>query len=157
MWRLLDGGPLVLPNGGDAPTRHVYGDDVARFIVELLGQPDSVGRAYNLAQAETPTLRELLGLLAERLGRDRGALDLVSVPREAVTAAGLDPVAVSPFSGRWMSYIDPARAVAERGFRHRPLPVYLDAIVASFLAHPPDAPPPAYGHRAAELALARRS
>jgi hypothetical protein len=53
-----------------------------------------------------------------------------------------------------MSLLDPARARAELGFRHRPLGAYLDAIVASFLAHPPAAPPEGYAHRAAECSLA---
>ena len=36
-----------------------------------------------------------------------------------------------------MSFLDPARAKAELGFRHEPLGSYLDKIVTSFLAHPP--------------------
>ena len=68
--------------------------------------------------------------------------------------AGLDPLVLSPFSGHWMSFIDPALAKAELGFRHEPLACYLDKIVTSFLAHPPAEPPPGYEHRARERQLA---
>jgi len=53
-----------------------------------------------------------------------------------------------------MSFIDPGLAKVELGFRHEPLASYLHKIVASFLANPPQAPPPGYEHRATELRLA---
>jgi len=89
--------------------------------------------------------------VAERLG---AAPRFVDVPRERVRAEGLDPLLLSPFSGTWMSFLDPSRAKAELGFRHEPLGSYLDKIVAAFLAHPRPDPPPGYEQRAAELRLA---
>jgi nucleoside-diphosphate-sugar epimerase len=152
LWRMLDGGPVVLPDGGDRVTRHVYSGSVVKAILALLGRADAHGQAYNLAQDETPTLRELLILVAERLG---GAARLVDVPAERVLSAGLDPLVLSPFSGRWMSFLDPSRAREELGFRHEPLRSYLDKIVTTFLAHPGPDPPPGYETRSAEIALAR--
>lgn len=151
LWRLLDGGPLILPGGGDHTTRHVYGADAARLAVDVLGQHSTFGRAFNVCQDEQPTLRELLGTVADLLGVRP---TLVDVPREVVRAAGLEPVAVSPFSGTWMSCLDPARAKRELGFTHRPLHAYLDNIVQSFLAHPPETRPEGYASRSAELQLA---
>ena len=151
LWRMLDGGPVLLPGGGDRVTRHVYSGSVVRAILALLGRSETFGRAYNLAQDETPTLRELLTLVAERLS---ARVRLVDVPSERIRAASLDPLALSPFSGQWMSFLDPARARAELGFRHEPLGSYLDKIVTSFLAHPPADPPPGYEHRDAERAVA---
>ena len=81
---------------------------------------------------------------------------LVAVPRETLVAEDLDPVKVSPFSGRWMSFLDPARARAELGFRHLPFDEYLGRVVASFLAHPPDDRPAGYATRERELALVAR-
>jgi nucleoside-diphosphate-sugar epimerase len=151
LWRLLDGGPLLLPGGGEHLTRHVYSGAVVQAILGLLGNPASFGRAYNLAQDETPTLVELLTALAGALGaRPR----FVAVSRDAVRAAGLDPLVLSPFSGQWMSFIDPALAKAELGIRHEPLARYLDKIVTAFLAHPPAEPPPGYEHREQERELA---
>jgi len=151
LWRMLDGGPILLPDGGDRVTRHVYSGSVVKAILALLGRPETFGQAYNLAQDETPTLRELLAIVAERLGTKAR---LVDVPAERVRAAGLDPLALSPFSGTWMSFLDPSRAKSELGFRHEPLGSYLDKIVTSFLAQPPAEAPPGYEHRAAERAVA---
>lgn len=150
LWRFLDGGPVLLPGGGDRRLRHVYSGSVVKLVLGILGERRTFGEAYNLAQAETPTLREMLGLLAERLG---ARPPLVDVSEERVRAAGLDPVLLSPFSGRWMSFLDPSRAAHELRFVHEPLVRYLDTIVASFLAHPPADPPPGYEHRAEETAL----
>jgi nucleoside-diphosphate-sugar epimerase len=151
LWRLMDGSPLLLPGGGAHQTRHVYSGSVVKAILALLGNEATFGRAYNLAQDETPTLVELLATLANALGV---RLRFVDVSHESLAAAGLDPLLLSPFSGRWMSFIDPGLAKVELGFRHEPLASYLDKIVASFLANPPQAPPPGYEHRATELRLA---
>jgi nucleoside-diphosphate-sugar epimerase len=152
LFRLFDGGPILVPDGGRAPTRHVYSGAVARGIVRLLANPRAFGRAYNLAQDETPTLMEILSLLAELLG---ASPRFVETPRQRLLEAGLSPVEVSPFSGTWMSFLDPSVARTELGFRHEPLRHYLDKIVASFLSHPPAEPPHAYRrNRARELGLA---
>jgi len=149
---MLDGGPVLLPDGGGRVTRHAYSGSVVRAILALLGRVDTHGQAYNLAQDETPTLGDLLTLVAERLG---ATPRLVDVPAECLRAAGLDPLMLSPFSGTWMSFLDPARAKEELGFRHERLGSYLDKIVTTFLAHPRADPPPGYEHRSAEIALAR--
>ena len=110
---------------------------------------------YNVALAsfvdETPTLAELLGRLRHLVG---SRAEIVAVPSERLRAAGLDPGKISPFSGRWMSFLDPGRAHRELGFRHEPLEIYLGKIVASFLAHPPSDRPEGYARRDAERAVA---
>jgi len=151
LWRILDGGPVLIPDGGEKPVRHVYAGAVVRAIVELLGRSDSFGRAFNLSQDEMPKLPEFVTLLADLLGAPARP---VAVSSERIQGAGLEPRAVSPFSVRWMSCLDPSLAKAELGFRHEPLAEYAGRIVASFLAHPPLAPPPSYARRADELALA---
>jgi nucleoside-diphosphate-sugar epimerase len=150
LWRLLEGRPLLLPGGGERRVRHVYSGSVVKAILSLLGRADSFGQAYNLAQDETPTLAELLRLLASTLG---APLRLVPAAEERVRAAGLDPVVVSPFSGRWMSFLDPTRARNELGFVHDPLASYLEVIVTSFLSRPPLDPPPGCDSWAREDAL----
>ena len=139
LWRLLDGGPLLVPEAG-ATARHVYSGAVVGAILRLLESPPPAGQAFNLAQAEQPTVRALIERLAARVG---ARPTLLEVPAAAVEAAGLEVRAASPLSSRWMSLIDPARAVAELGFVHPPLDVYLDSIVASLLAAWPASPPPA--------------
>lgn len=153
LWRILDGGPLLLPDGGLHTTRHVYGGSVVQAITGLLGETDAFGQAYNLCQDETPTLAALLTILAELVG---APARLVPVPASALAASHLDLTEVSPFSDRWMSFLDPAKAKAALEFRHEPLRHYLEKIVTCFLNHPPAAPPANYTQRQAELALAGR-
>jgi nucleoside-diphosphate-sugar epimerase len=148
LWRILDGGPVILPDGGPEINRHVYALDVAIAVAALLGDARTFGEAYNLCQDEAVPVWDVVGLLADRLGApDRR----VALPRVAL--GDLPIWAVSPFSSPWTSFLDPARARAELGFAHRPLGAYLDAIVASFLAHPRAAPPEGYGTREAERRL----
>lgn len=153
LWRVLDGGPLIVPDAPGPPVRHVYSGSVAEAIAGLLGKPDSHGRAYNLCQDESPSLAAFLAELAEQLGAPSR---LVGVTTEAILAAGLQPHVVSPFSVRWMSLLDPSRSRVELGFRHEPLRTYLPKIVAAFLAHTPEAPPASYARRAEEIELAGR-
>jgi nucleoside-diphosphate-sugar epimerase len=151
LWRLVDGGPVLLPDGGAHRLRHVDGGEVARFLCALLGREVTFGRAYNLCQDERPTLAELIAGLRDRLG---SRAELVAIPADRLRAAGLRTVDVSPFDDPWMSCLDPARARDELGFRHAPLARTLDEVTASFLAHPPPDRPAGYGGRAVERALA---
>jgi nucleoside-diphosphate-sugar epimerase len=149
LWRMLDGGPLLLP-GADAVARHVYSGAVVDAICRMVETPPAAGAVYNLAQAEQVTVRELIERLARRVGaRPR----IVEASAHDLEGAGLSVGAASPFSTRWMSLIDPARAVSELGFAHPPLDAYLDAIVASQLASWPGTPPEGYRQRDLELRL----
>ncbi len=157
LWRILDGGPVILPDGGGERARHVYSGDVAALVTRVLdeGTAATATRAWNVCQDEVPSVFELVGMLIERMGApDRR----VSVPRARMeTELAAQASEFSPFSQRWMSFLDPARVKRELGFKHRPLGVYLDSIVASFLAHPPAAPPESYLRlRERELALVER-
>jgi nucleoside-diphosphate-sugar epimerase len=153
LWRLLDGGPLLVARAG-ALRRPVYGGAVVRAIAKLLEAPPAPGQAFNLAQPEPLTVRALVERIAARAG---GRPEIVERPAEAIEAAGLSVRDASPFSSAWSSVLDPARAVAELGFEHPPLDVYLDATIASLLASWPPEPPPGYAQRDRELALAARA
>jgi nucleoside-diphosphate-sugar epimerase len=153
LWRLLDGGPLLIPDGGPEVCRHVYGLDVADFVASLLGDARVFGQAFNLAQWEAPHLSDLVGLLAEALGApDRR----VPLPAAALATAGLRIREVSPFSTSWMSYLDPSLARNVLGFRTTSLTEVLDRVVGAFLTSPRPDPPPGYEHRALERVLGSR-
>jgi len=154
LWRLADGGPVVLPDGGQQIVRHVAGSEVARFIGDILLREETFGRAYNLAQEETPTLRELVEALGALLGSRAG---IATLPSAALRRAGLRPSEISPFDDPWMSFLDPGRARDELGFRHAPLSRALTAIVESFTCHTPAIRPPGYAHRARELRLVQEA
>jgi nucleoside-diphosphate-sugar epimerase len=154
LWRILDGGPLLLPDGATGLIRHVYAGDVVRFLLRILGDPRTHGRAYNVCHDELLPLRDVLALLAEAMGaRTR----FVDAPSSVLETAGLDVRAVSPFSTRWTSRLDPTRAREELDFAPRPLRQAFDVIARSFLAHLPPSPPDGYAHRAREIELAERA
>ena len=129
--RIARGEPLLLPDGGQTPMRHVYGDDVARAIANLLGDDSTFGEAYNLAQDEAPTLAELVELLAGMLGTTART---EAVAAGTLAARGVDVLAQSPFSTRWMSFLETSKAKRDIGWRPTPLADYLGRIVASFMA-----------------------
>ena len=130
--RLARGEPVVLPDGGQTPMRHVYADDVARGIVSLLGDDSTFGQAYNLAQDETPTLAELVELLAERIGAPARTEVVAS---SELAARGIDIESISPFSTRWMSFLETSKAKRELAWRPTPLGEHLGRIVAAWMAH----------------------
>ena len=151
LWRLLDGGPLLVPRA-DAIARHIYSGAVTLAIARLLEAPPRPGQAFNLSQAEQPTVRELIERIAERAG---ARAELVELPPETLEDAGLSVHAAAPFSSAWMSVLDPARAVAVLGFEHPALDTYLDSIIASLFATWPGEPPAGYAQRGRELELVR--
>lgn len=151
--RLLDGQPLLIPTNSGGPQRicrHVYGQDVAVQIAGMLGAQHAMGKAYNLAQPETPTLLHVLYKLADLLGTE---LRYQTVTPEKLAVAGLTPKQVSPFSDPWMSYIDPTLAFKELGWCSTPFESQLATIVESFLSYRQPEPPLSYTHRARELKL----
>lgn len=147
LWRMLDGGPLLLPQAR-AVARHVYRGAVVDAICRILDDPPPGNAVFNVAQAEQPTVRELIDKLASRVGA-RPVIKECSP--EQIERAGLSVRAASPFSSRWMSLIDPARGVAELDLRHPPLDTYLDSIVADLFAAWSAVPPPGYEQRRAEI------
>jgi nucleoside-diphosphate-sugar epimerase len=152
LWRLLDGGPVILPDGGEHRVRHVYGVDVARALVALAGDARTHGKAYNLANDETPTLLELVALLARELGAPSPRT--LAVPSSELRARGLVPRRISAFSSPWQSFLDPSRARSELGFVATALGHQARSIVASFLAHAPHPPEEYAVDRPKELEVA---
>jgi nucleoside-diphosphate-sugar epimerase len=150
LWRILDGGPVILPDGGKDPIRHVDVGEVARGLTELLGRAEAMGQAFNLCQEEVVDLHGLVAMLGNVLG---APVPTVEVSRAAIRDAGLDPRAVSPLGGRWMSFLSPDRIREKLGFVHAPLRECLARTVSAFLANPPAVPPPGYEHRETERQL----
>lgn len=130
--RMQDGGPILVPEGKTLPVRHVYGDDVARVVVDLVESGRGKGRAFNLSQDETVSLEEILGMIAEFAGV---TLRLLRVPRAKLEELGLLPDC-SPFSGLWMSELDNTRSKQELGVRYTPLKEYLQKIVLHYKNNP---------------------
>ena len=150
--RMLDGGRLVLPDGGERPTRFLYAGDLARALVRLAESPAPTGTVYNLAGPEIIRLREFLGRVAQAAGLEPRFVD---APWEECRAAGLDEN-FSPYAGAWNSILDPCRAVEEWGFLGTRVDEYLPLVVRWHLEHRPATSDTGYAQRASELALAAR-
>lgn len=150
--RLLDGGALVLPEGGARLVRHVYAGDVTAAILTLLEREQPRERVFNLSQPETVTLRELVERIAAAAGvtpRFAGA------DWDEIAAAGLER-SFSPYAGPWSSVLDPARAAGELGLVGTRLDEYLPRVVRWHLEHRPTQSHRGYAQRALELELASR-
>ena len=145
--RMLDGQPLLIPDGPHLTLRHVSGDDVIQAILRASAHAGAPGIAWNISQPESISLPDFLALLARLLDRP---LRTASIPRHALAAAGLLRAA-APFSDPWMSALDPARSLRELGMQYTPLEVYLADLVAHALADP--IAPAGYAQRSQELAL----
>lgn len=150
--RLLDGGPVLLPDGGGQPLRHLDAADLARALVWLADHDPPRYVLYNLAQPDVVTLRELLERMAQAAGvKPR----FVEVSGEEMEAAGLDP-SHSPYATRWASVMDPSRAAIEWGFTARPSDEYIPRVVHWHLDHRPDRSHDGYAQRGKERELAAR-
>ena len=149
--RMLDGGPILVPDAGTRLTRHLWAGDVARATA-WLAEHDAPRQAfYNLAQPETLPLRELLDRIAHAAGLTPTFVD---VSWEELRAAGFDED-MAPYSGRWASRLDPTRAAEEWGFATTRVGEYLPQVVRWHLEHRPSASHAGYASRAREREFAR--
>jgi len=148
--RLLDGGPIVLPEGGAMTTRFVWAGDVARAIVHLAAEAPRAS-VYNLAQPDALPLRAFLDQVAKAAGTSPR---WVEASWEECRDAGLDE-SFSTYAGRWRSVLDPSRAATEWGFVGARTEEYLPGVVRWHLEHRPESHP-GYALRPQERDLAAR-
>ncbi len=120
--RLMLSGAPIRAAFLERAVRHVDAQEVARTIDVLLGDARVFGEAVNQTQDETPTLRELLGMIGDELG---ARPELIADE----TALG----DVSPFSTTWMSLLDPAKLRA-LGVDHAPLATSIARCVGHVVA-----------------------
>jgi 2'-hydroxyisoflavone reductase len=83
--RLLDGRPIVLPDGGDTPMQWAYSLDVAEAFVRTIEVPEAAGEAFNVGHSEPLTQRTFVEALARAAGVEP---KLVAMPRDQIHAAG---------------------------------------------------------------------
>lgn len=153
--RILDGGPVLLPEGGEQRLRFVYAKDIADSIVSLSERASWEGvSALNVAMPRECTLRAFVERVAACLGRSP---EWVNVSGEALDEAGIPRDFVS-YWGRYYSRPDPTTAIERFGLALHNEDAWLESVVRAHLegATRPTRSHEGYAHRAAELALAAR-
>jgi 2'-hydroxyisoflavone reductase len=83
--RMLDGRPIILPDGGDAPMQWVFAPDVAEACVRAIEVAEAAGEAFNVGHVEPTTQRGFVEALAWTAGVEP---TLVSIPRATMHANG---------------------------------------------------------------------
>lgn len=149
MLRIRDGGPILIPHMPQYGLRHVYANDVVAAVRAIIDSGKGLNAAYNIAQDETVSLREFIGMTSDLMGKP--APEIIEIKRSVLEANGFLPDC-SPFSDRWMSELTNDRGKAELGLSYTPLPVYLERIVRHYQQHPPHKPA-SYKRRNAERQL----
>ena len=154
--RLLDGGPMLLPDGGVHATQLGYSRDLAHFLVRLLeaGPPRTT---YNYAQRETPSLLSWLHAMAGAAGESLEALPVPSTLLHRHTDLPWKDWSYAPFSSTpVLMSLD--RAQREIGLDYRAsLEEWMQATVDWYLEDRQRLSVARHGeHRVAELAIAER-
>jgi nucleoside-diphosphate-sugar epimerase len=151
--RILDGGPVLLPNDGAQSLRFVYAKDIADAIVSLGDRASWEGvTALNVAQPSECTLRSFVAQVAKCVGREP---EWVSVTEDEIDAAGL-PREFVPFWGRYWSRPDPTMAIERFGLALHDEDAWLPSVVRAHLDERPRCSHDGYAHRPQEIALAAR-
>jgi nucleoside-diphosphate-sugar epimerase len=111
--RLLDGRPIVLPDGGASPMQWAFSSDVAEACVRAMEVPGAAGEAFNMAHVEPMTQRTFVEALARIAGVEP---TFVSVPRSAIHAAGGHVFAGNLYFGEFLD-LPPHTEVVEKAPR----------------------------------------
>jgi len=108
--RLIDGRPIVLPDGGNALTQWAFVEDVAQLCVRAIAAPEAAGQAFNVAHAEPLTQRTFVEALARTAGVEPR---FVPVSREAIRAAGGQLIGPKAYYGEYLD-LPPMTSVVEK-------------------------------------------
>ncbi|BCW92521.1 MAG: epimerase [Thermoanaerobaculum sp.] len=147
--RLLDGGPIILPDGGLNSWGFLWVHDVAEVVVSNLANANAFGNAYNLAQREVVNLRQFVELSAAFLDR-RPAL--VSVPTEWLKAVQLG-TSFSPYSHDHDIVLDISAAQRDLLFKPTPFTTWCEQLTQHFRSSWDGSPSKLYSTRPLELKL----
>lgn len=149
--RLSDENPLIIPEGGDPVIRHVYVNDVVDAIFSVLQVEQTRGKVYNLAAEEVLVLSEFLQLASRLMKKP---LTLYEIPADILNQYDIPPE-ISPFSGKWVSYLDFSLAREEINFKPTPTNDWLRETIHWFIDEYEGQEPENYKNREKEIALAK--
>ncbi|UCC39231.1 MAG: NAD-dependent epimerase/dehydratase family protein [Candidatus Aminicenantes bacterium] len=150
--RILDGKPLILPDGGLNVSTHIYQDDIARTISSNLLNPSSLGQAFNLAQPEILTLRTFVLKSSEIMNKK---IEIVEIPSAILEKAGLG-ISFSPFSMRRPFVLDIQKARRELSFSATPFDIWVGKTIRWFVEDYDGEPPENYNSREKENEIVKK-
>jgi nucleoside-diphosphate-sugar epimerase len=150
LWRLADGGPVLVPSASGDVFQLAWHADVAAAIARILADATTFERAYNLVGPELFTYPTLVRALASAAGTRTACIE---VPRYALRR-GVLATQELPFGEDGSTWAcDPGRLELELGVAPTPAAEWLKALASG----PVPAPPDDHGvQRAEELRIARR-
>ena len=132
--RIVEGRPLVMPDGGSNVFNHVYVDDLVEMLVRLSREPWDPGEAFNAADRVFTTLREYVSWFAEVIGKPA---TLVDVPRPKIADAGLHDRSFH-FADTKNHVLDDRKAERRLGMRFRTPDEWIPPTVRWCLEQAPD-------------------
>lgn len=135
LWRILDGDPVILPDGGKHTVQLGYSRDLARFIVDCLKAPNTARQVYNFGQRELPRWARFLEVMAGAAGKP---LNAVAVPSEILHRHRELPWhdgSYAPFCDYNIS-MSLSKAEREVGLPHTPLTEWIKTTTDWYLANP---------------------
>jgi nucleoside-diphosphate-sugar epimerase len=110
--RLLDGGPLILTNGGIQIHSMAYRRDVARGYISAINSEKAVNQVYNFAQDKMFRIVDFVRLAADLLEVEA---DIVSVPAKSLQQAGF--VYSEPWTHTGTFVLDVSRAKSDLDYK----------------------------------------
>jgi len=151
--RLLDGGPVLLPEGGDTRWRFLSSAQFSRLICHLVAGSEGRGQVLNVAHEEVVSVTRFLRDSADALGT---AAAVLTVPADVLRMHGLAPEEISPFSEPRDVVVDIGRMQAALTWRPGPWREELGRAAAWFRDHYQGPPSGNWHLRPTELELAAR-
>ncbi len=149
--RIVDGGPLLLPDAGLNVFTHIYQGDVVKTIARNLLNAKSFGQVYNLAMEEIISLRSFVQKASAIIGKKVEVIDIPSALLDELPCGS----SISPFSQRRPFVLAVDKARRELSFSSTPVGVWLEKTIEWFFSQYNGPPPENYRWRALERQLAK--
>jgi nucleoside-diphosphate-sugar epimerase len=127
--RILDGGPLLIPGDGETRFQTAYVEDVARVLAELPLCAVAIGKAYNVADEESLTMKEYIARLASLLDKQPPSVYVTQEVFDRLPFSTSLDGDVFPFNTRRDAVFSLERIKHDLGYRSTPLRTWLSATV----------------------------
>lgn len=111
--RLIDGRPIILPDGGETPMQWMWVRDLVDACVKTIEVDAARGEAFNVGHTDPLTQRTFVEALARVAGVEPR---FVSMPRADILAAGGHPFAGNLYFGEYLD-IPPITMRIEKAMR----------------------------------------